>query len=660
MNNLTVSFSNDKMLAYITGTSSGNSSEDELVDVIYEALDKKGVVYGIQKKLVLTVAHELIEVKRVVDSIVAIGEYSKSQKLAGPRFTVATYLESVLDTSFLNNISKPLSFHKLINFIFNPVLVRENEVVGKFRSGEPGIIGCNIFGESVGEQIEIESSDELGQGLMQQYESDEILSTLSGVIIRKKNLTYILPVNIDGDVVINISKDKLKAYLHLYPPGPGGKDLTRQDIQKKIVEKGISYGIKTAAIDKAFNYFAKNNKKIDGELIAEGKPSMSGRDARIDYKVNISFSSKPGITENGNANYYSIHLFENVTEKQPLAKILPPTDGVVGIDICNNTIEATSGKDIDIIIGNNVEIMPGDPSVIISSKIGHVHFKNNSLYVEEVLKIYTDVDFHTGNIDFLGDIVIEGDVKSGFSVKAAGHISIKGTVEDAIVEAGDSVIIHAGFIGKGKGKIKAGGDVVVRHVRNQTIMARNNILIDGEVLDANLYAGNQMFVEIKKSWIVGGSAVARNCIRAFAIGNSSHAKTEVSAGIDLFVKKMLSELEKEIIDLENELNITSTNEEKLAITESGDQRTENEKNVVYEQLKNLREKHEKKINQLKKYTNHYKKSLYDNKGTVGVIDTIFPGVTINIGDIKHCVVDALKTCQFYIFKEQIRTRTFTE
>ena len=184
-------------------------------------------------------------------------------------------------------------------------------------------------------------------------------------------------------------------------------------------------------------------------------------------------------------------------------------------------------------------------------------------------------------------------------------------------------------------------------------------MVDGEVLDSSLFAGNEMFVEVKKSWIVGGIAVARNKIRAYAIGNASHVPTEVASGIDLFVKKILEELEREIVELENEVNIIANNEKRLTLEELSEGELKQERRTVSTQLKKLREEHEKKIKQLRKYKSHYRRSLYDTKGTVGVIGTIYPGVTVKIGNKKIIIRDAVKKCLYYIHEDTIRSRSFS-
>ncbi len=659
MSTISVTLSSDKMLAYVSGTLDEDIAKEELFKRINAALFENNILFGIQEKLVLSVVNDLLENKKIEESIVAIGEYPTPEKLAGARFLVPTYLESTISSGIPEDITEPVQYHQLCEFIAEPYIVKENENIGKFRAGEKGETGHNVLGDAVGTQTKMQPPDELGQGLITQYESLDIVSTLKGVIIRKKNHAYVLPVNTDGAAKINVSKDRLKAYLHLFPPGPDGAVVTKNDIMRLLGERNIVHGVKHAVIDEALATIKRTGKRIDGECIAEGIPPVPGEDARVDYQVNLSFSHKPRITEEGRADYYSIHLFENVDEKQTLARIMPSTDGTPGTDVYGMAIAAPPGNAAELAVGKNVMTLPEDPTTIISEKSGHVYLRDGNLLVEEVLNIETDVDFHTGDVDFVGDILIAGDVKSGFTVKAAGSVSVGGTVEDAVIEAGESVIVHSGFIGKGKGRIKAGGDVVVKHVRNQTVMARNNIMIDGEALDSNLFAGNEMFVEIKKSWIVGGTAVARNKIQAYAIGNSSHVPTEVAAGIDLFVKKILEELEKEIADLENELNIIAMNEKRLTEQNLTKGELADEQRLINRQLKRLRQEHEKKIQQLQKYEKHYKKTLFDTKGTVGVIDTIYPGVTVKIGNRKHFIKSAIKRCLFYVHEDVIRSRSFT-
>ena len=53
----------------------------------------------------------------------------------------------------------------------------------------------------------------------------------------------------------------------------------------------------------------------------------------------------------------------------------------------------------------------------------------------------------SGNIQFDGSVVIQGDVAKGMSVKATGDIEVAGIVEMASLEAGGNITVKSGVIG---------------------------------------------------------------------------------------------------------------------------------------------------------------------------------------------------------------------
>lgn len=63
-------------------------------------------------------------------------------------------------------------------------------------------------------------------------------------------------------------------------------------------------------------------------------------------------------------------------------------------------------------------------SGLIATMDGHLEYSNGAFYVRPVLEIRGDVDYSTGNIDFIGDVQIAGDVRENFSVRATGSITV--------------------------------------------------------------------------------------------------------------------------------------------------------------------------------------------------------------------------------------------
>lgn len=74
-------------------------------------------------------------------------------------------------------------------------------------------------------------------------------------------------------IEIEISEDKMKAFLIFHPPKYGGKILNSEQIQKSIGERGIKFGIRKENLD-LLSEEPEYGKKI---LIAEGEPPVPGK-----------------------------------------------------------------------------------------------------------------------------------------------------------------------------------------------------------------------------------------------------------------------------------------------------------------------------------------------------------------------------------------------
>ncbi len=99
-------------------------------------------------------------------------------------------------------------------------------------------------------------------------------------------------------------------------------------------------------------------------------------------------------------------------------------------------------------------INPQNKNQIIATANGYVFYFEGKIAVKTVLNVRRDVDFHTRNVYFVGDLIVHGTVRSGFEVK--GHnVRIKGKVEAAKVYAGGSILIEGGIKGGGEAEVIA-------------------------------------------------------------------------------------------------------------------------------------------------------------------------------------------------------------
>ncbi len=172
--------------------------------------------------------------------------------------------------------------------------------------------------------------------------------------------------------------------------------------------------------------------------------------------------------------------------------------------------------------------------------------------VDPVYTVPGNVDFKTGNIEFIGAVMIKGNVTSGFTVKAGGDVNILGNVEEAIIEASGKINIIGGAYGRGKTFISAVQDVTVKFVENVTIKSKTNVKIGEAAMHSNITAGKKIIVSGKKGLIVGGKATAVEEVKAKNIGNHIATPTEIEVGVNPELREELKNLEKKTeIDQDN-------------------------------------------------------------------------------------------------------------
>ena len=81
--NLRITPSGDRMLGYISGIVEENLSKEEIIQLVNEAVAENGIVYGIQERLIASVALELFEQKRIEGAIVIKGRCMTQKELSG-------------------------------------------------------------------------------------------------------------------------------------------------------------------------------------------------------------------------------------------------------------------------------------------------------------------------------------------------------------------------------------------------------------------------------------------------------------------------------------------------------------------------------------------------------------------------------------------------
>src|SRR5690625_138761 len=230
------------------------------------------------------------------------------------------------------------------------------------------------------------------------------------------------------------------------PKGKAKSFLSEENLLNFLNEYKITFGID----QKVVQLIAKNKISIKKfpMTIARGIPPKKGTDGSITYK--LDYSSE--VDRNSNWNFRDIMRIPSVKANQKLATITLPTKGEEGINVLGQKVKAQHGKPIQINAGINVKFNEDDLS-FYSSIDGQVSITERDIKVHPVYEVNESLSMKTGNLDFVGSIIIKGDVPTGYTVKAKGDIKIFGIVEAATIISDGSVFVAEGLAGLQKGNI---------------------------------------------------------------------------------------------------------------------------------------------------------------------------------------------------------------
>ncbi|MFC1558386.1 FapA family protein [candidate division KSB1 bacterium] len=454
-----------------------------------------------------------------------------------------------------------------------------------------------------------------------------------------------------GDVEIRITGDELEAYIQVIP-AINSSEATHNMAVKKLKEAGVSYGINDELLNDVFE-----RRIFDEELlIASGDAPVHGVDGEIKYYFEISPDVKPTEDEKGNVDFKELNLIKSVKKDQKLAEIIPAQPGKEGMNVKGKKIPPQEGKNPQLPVGNNTMPMPEDPYVLIAAIDGHIIFKAGPLVeVEEAYVVSGDVDFNTGNIDYVGSILIKGDVKSGFTVKVGGDVDIWGVVEDATIEAEGNVLLQKGIIGRGEGFVRANGDVILKFIENQNISCKGNVIAGESIRHSKVYADKKVIVKGKKGFIIGGEIVGTEGIEAKNIGNYQNIKTDILVGINEKMKKRLEELEHEIKQNENnDDNVKKAISTLTKLKNIKKNKFPAEKAALLTKMQGLQKVLPQQKEGFEQEKADIQKELMKYQyAEVKVFNKVYPGVKVTILNEKYAVTEERTNVSFRLIDKEV-------
>ncbi len=429
-----------------------------------------------------------------------------------------------------------------------------------------------------------------------------------------------------------VSRDAMLCYMRFYPPSTDGKMMSRREIVAELEMEKVTYGI----LDKAIDYFMAHRQYCANVAVAKGLKPKPAHDTVIEYYFDTHPLAKPKELEDGSVDFHSLSLFSSVSKGQLLAKMTPHDPGEPGTNVYGKNVPTNKFKIKLLKHGKNVT-MSEDKTTLTSDVDGNVTMSEGMVYVSDTYNVAADVDASTGDIEYDGNVMVNGNVRTGFTLKAKGDIQINGVVEGATIEAGGNVVIKRGVQGMNKGHIHAGGDICAQFFESARVKAGGDVKA-GSILHSEVECGNSVIVSGKKGFIVGGEVVCDKYVEANSLGNKMETQTIVKVGVKPELYAEMKKLVPKVNDINERYNEISSYlnvyREKLKIGQK----------LKPEQMKSVKE-YTKKLDELEDDKNALNNRLLEIReeiklgrgGSVRVMGSTYRGTSICIASHTYSV-----------------------
>lgn len=301
-----------------------------------------------------------------------------------------------------------------------------------------------------------------GKGITLYVDGEEVLGKAS--VSEESTIEIVFEENeAKRELNIKTTEDKLQAYISLkYSPKitygledvEEGNNITLNakvisegyppkysstEIINELKNKGITFGIINENIEKCNEIY-----NVEDLLVASGQPVENGEDDMVEVYFKCTSKKEFQVDESGNVDFKSIGKIDGVKKGDILCKKINGKEGKTGKNVYNQVIQPKRRKIKDIIAKEGCEF--SDSNTIISTIDGRPQVKGTVYSVHKVHEIINDVDIKTGNINFVGDVIIHGDIKEGMSVEAGNTIVVHSSVLRANLKAGSDIEVKGNII----------------------------------------------------------------------------------------------------------------------------------------------------------------------------------------------------------------------
>ncbi|MFO7884826.1 MAG: flagellar assembly protein A [Desulfobacteraceae bacterium] len=345
-------------------------------------------------------------------------------------------------------------------------------------------------------------------------------------------------------VDLEISKDLLRACIRIPMCIHGASDI--EPIKALIKKRGITYGIVDDIVIKGF----LQNVSSDQEafVVAKGDDPDYGENSRIVYHFSTEKKKAGAIAQDGSIDFRETDRYTCVKEGALLAELIPGKKGKPGRDVFGEPVLV---KEVDHAVlrsgegtalsKNGLRLyakITGQPSVDHRGVIS----------VLDELHVKGDVNFKTGNINFKGNVVVDGVITEGFTIVCEDLIA-KG-IDGGIALISGDLNVSTGIV---NAVIETRGNIQAKYINHSTISGFGDVFVTREIMGSHITVSGE--INNKTGRITSSFLAARKGLDVRQIGTEKAERSTIRMGVNDHIKWLEGQFDKKAAAVQKDLDI---------------------------------------------------------------------------------------------------------
>ena len=261
-------------------------------------------------------------------------------------------------------------------------------------------------------------------------------------------------------------------------------------------------------------------------IVAKAKAPKFPKDSEIRYHFPTRFLHAGKVGKDGSIDFQDRGEVPYVEDGALLAAKIFPEQGAPGIDVFGKEILVDDPADLTFTPGPGARLSE-DGLRIYAATSGQPHLDAlGNVSVCPEFQIKGDLGFETGNVNFDGNVIINGSVKQGFKVTCASLTAKE--IQGAEIDINGDLNVSLGIVDTELVKVK--GSVQAKFIHNSKINAFGDLIVQREIIDSRIYLSGACMNE--NGLIVNSVISAKMGIRSGNIGNPNSKPSTLTVGVD--------------------------------------------------------------------------------------------------------------------------------